>query len=154
VIDLIAATFAYYLPAYFVNGGLLVVGACLPRGDIPVATKWLGPHRTFGGLFFAVCCGGSAGLLVSSSTLGVFLGIGVWLGTLGGSLLKRLLEIEHGDPAPVIDQLDFIAGATLLGCFVEPPRVGYLLTIACITPFIHRAANVVAYRAGLKDVPY
>lgn len=154
VADLIVGAFAYYLPVYFVNAGLLFVWGCLFGEDIPVAARWLGPHRTFGGMFFAICCGGSVSLLVSSFTLGVFLGLGAWFGALGGSLIKRLLGIKRGDPAPVLDQLDFILGATLLGCLIESPKVEYFLIIVCATLFIHRAMNILAYKVGLKDVPY
>lgn len=152
-IDLIAAAFAYYLPAYFVNGGILLVYSMVKIG-IPVSIKWFGPRRGFDGLFFAVLCGGSVGLLVSSPHLGIFLGIGAWLGTLAGSFIKRRLKIKPGGQAPVLDQLDFVAGATLLGSLVEAPKFEYFLVIALATIFIHRAANILAYRAGLKDVPH
>jgi CDP-2,3-bis-(O-geranylgeranyl)-sn-glycerol synthase len=153
VIDLIVAAFVYYLPAYSVNAGMLFVGSIV-EGGFPVSTKWLGSRKTFDGLFFAICCGLSVGFLVSSPQLGIFLGIGAWLGTLGGSLVKRQLSIKLGAPAPVLDQLDFIIGATLLGLFVEAPRVEYFLIIICATPFIHRAMNILAYKVGLKNVPY
>lgn len=99
VADLIVGAFAYYLPAYFAEASFQFVWGCLSREDIPVAARRLGPHRTFGGMFLAICCGGSVGFLVSSFTLGVFLGLGTWFGALGGSLIKRLLGIKRGDPA-------------------------------------------------------
>jgi CDP-2,3-bis-(O-geranylgeranyl)-sn-glycerol synthase len=153
IIDLVARTFAYYLPAYFVNGGILFVYSMF-EGGIPVSVKWFGPHRTFDALLFAVLCGGSTGLLVSNLTLGVFLGAGAWLGALSSSFLKRRLGIKPGGKAPVLDQLDFVVGATSLGCLVEPPKLEYFLIIVFATIFIHRAANMLAYWAGLKDVPY
>lgn len=152
--DLIVGAFAYYLPAYFAEASFQFVWGCLSREDIPVAARRLGPHRTFGGMFLAICCGGSVGFLVSSFTLGVFLGLGTWFGALGGSLIKRLLGIKRGDPALVLDQLDFILGATLLGCLVKSPKVEYFLIIACATLFIHRAGNILAYKVGIKHIPY
>ena len=65
VIDLIVAAFVYYFPAYSVNGGMLFVGSMVEDG-FPVSTKWIGPRKTLDGLFFAICCGGSVGFLVSS----------------------------------------------------------------------------------------
>jgi len=153
VIDLIVAAFVYYLPAYAVNGGMFFVGSMV-EGGFPVSTKWIGPRKTFDGLFFAICCGLSVGFLVSSPQLGVFLGIGAWLGTVGNSFVKRQLGIKPSAPAPVLDQLDFVLGATLLGIFVEAPKVEYFLIIVPATFFIHRAMNILAYKAGLKDVPY
>jgi len=154
IVDVIIATFTYYLPAYFVNGGLLFFYSTIEGVGIPVSVRWFGPRRSFDGLLFAIFCGGSVGLLVSNPYLGVFLGVGSWLGALGGSFLKRRLGIEPGGPAPVLDQLDFIMGATLLGCLVEAPKVEYFLIIVCATLFIHRAMNILAYKVGLKDVPY
>lgn len=154
VVDIVVATFAYYLPAYFVNSGLLFFANMIEGVGVPISARWFGPHRGFDGLFFAIFCGGSVGFLVSSLSLGVFIGIGSWLGALGGSFLKRRLGIKLGGPAPVLDQLDFIMGATLLGCLVEAPKVEYFLIIACATFFIHRAMNVLVYKVGLKDVSY
>jgi len=145
--------FVYYLPAYFVNGGMLFVYSMF-EGGIPVSVKWFGPRRTFDGLFFAIFCGGSVGFLVSNFYLGVFLGIGSWFGALCSSFLKRRLGIKPGGPAPLLDQLDFIIGATLFGFFVEAPKIEYFLIIVCATLFTHRAMNILAYKVGLKDVPY
>jgi CDP-2,3-bis-(O-geranylgeranyl)-sn-glycerol synthase len=153
IVDLIAAAFIYYLPAYFVNGGLLFVYSMF-EGGIPVSARWFGPRRYFDGLFFAIFCGGSVGFLVSSLHLGIFLGIGSWFGTLGSSFIKRRLGLKPGAPVPVLDQLDFIVGATLLGFLVEASKVEYFLIIICATLFIHRAMNILAYKVGLKDVPY
>lgn len=154
IFDVIVATFAYYLPAYFVNGGLLFFFSRIEGVSIPVSVRWFGPRRGFDGLFFAIFCGGSVGLLVSSPQLGIFIGIGSWLGAIGGSFLKRRLGIKPGGSAPVLDQLDFIMGATLLGCLVEAPKVEYFLIIVLATLVIHRAMNIFAYKVGLKDVPY
>ena len=154
IINIIIATFAYYLPAYFVNSGLLFFYSSIEGVSFPISVRWFGPRRGFDGLFFAIFCGGSVGLLVSNPYLGVFLGVGSWLGALCGSFIKRRLKIKPGGPAPVLDQLDFIMGATLLGLLVEAPKVEYFLIIVCATLFIHRAINILAYRVGLKDVPY
>jgi CDP-diglyceride synthetase len=153
IIDLIVGAFVYYFPAYFVNGGMLFVYSMF-EGGIPVSVRWFGPRRAFDGLYFAIFCGGSVGFLVSNFYLGVFLGIGSWFGALGSSFLKRRLGIKPGGSAPVLDQLDFIMGATLFGFFVEATKIEYFLIIVCATLFIHRAMNILAYKVGLKDVPY
>lgn len=154
MLNLIVKAFAYYLPAYFTNAGFLLVGTLTRKKSFLISVKWFGSHKGFDSLFFAICCGGAIGLLVSSFTLGVFLGIGAWLGALGGSFLKRRFGIKNGDPAPLLDQLDFIIGSTLVGCFVTPPKIEYLMIIIIMTPFIHRATNIIAYKLGIKDVPY
>jgi CDP-2,3-bis-(O-geranylgeranyl)-sn-glycerol synthase len=154
IVGAILSTFAYYLPAYFVNSGLLFFDNSMGGLGVPVSIRWFGPRRGFDGLLFAIFCGGSAGLLFSNLYLGVFLGIGSWLGNLGGSFLKRRLGIMPGGSVPGLDQLDFIMGATLLGLFVKAPKVEYFLLIAIVTLFIHRSMNLLAYKVGLKDVPH
>jgi CDP-2,3-bis-(O-geranylgeranyl)-sn-glycerol synthase len=155
MLDLILEAFIYYLPAYFVNGGMLVYGFFFPpEKDLRVSTKLFGPNKTFGGLLFAIACGGIVGLLVSSFWLGVFLGIGTWIGTLGGGFLKRRLGIKPSDSAPIIDQLDFVFGATLLGYFILPPKIEYFLIILFLTPPLHKVFNILAYKMGIKNVAY
>ncbi len=153
MLNLILESFVYYIPAYFVNAGILLVYSLFGIG-ISLSPKIFGTQRNFGGLFFSIFCGGAIGLLVSSFWLGIFLGIGAWLGALGGSFLKRRVGMKSGSSAPLLDQLDFIIGATLLGCLILPPKFEHFLIILLVTPFIHRATNIIAFRLGIKNVPY
>ncbi len=86
---------------------------------------------------------------------------GAMLGDLLGSFIKRRLNIPRGAKAPVLDQLDFIAGTILLslavtgigGSFLQLGIV-YAITIVVLTPFIHRIVNKLAYKIKIKAVPY
>ncbi|HME56419.1 MAG TPA: CDP-2,3-bis-(O-geranylgeranyl)-sn-glycerol synthase [Candidatus Lokiarchaeia archaeon] len=86
---------------------------------------------------------------------------GAMLGDLLGSFIKRRLKIQRGDPAPVLDQLDFIAGVllfsmlfTAVGASFLQLDIKYLVTILVLTPFIHRVVNKLAFKLRVKDVPH
>jgi CDP-2,3-bis-(O-geranylgeranyl)-sn-glycerol synthase len=86
---------------------------------------------------------------------------GAMLGDLLGSFIKRRLNIPRGAKAPVLDQLDFVAGTILLslaatavgGSFIQLGIV-YIVAILVLTPLIHRIVNKLAYKIRIKAVPY
>lgn len=93
--------------------------------------------------------------MISPSILRVFLiSLGALLGDLLGSFIKRRMDLERGKPAPLLDQLDFVAVALLFGYIVTPLPWAYLVVILVLTPLIHLMANAIAYKAGLKSVPW
>jgi CDP-2,3-bis-(O-geranylgeranyl)-sn-glycerol synthase len=53
-----------------------------------------------------------------------------------------------------LDQLDFVAGALLLGSLAFMPPLDLLLIVLVITPFVHFLANNLAYWLKLKTVPW
>lgn len=86
---------------------------------------------------------------------------GAMLGDLMGSFTKRRLGITRGAKAPVLDQLDFVAGtitlslvATGIGGSFFQLGIAYIVAILLLTPFIHRIVNKLAYRIRIKAVPY
>jgi len=86
---------------------------------------------------------------------------GAMLGDLLGSFIKRRLRIERGTPAPVLDQLDFIAGVVLFsmlftfaGASFVQLDIKYIITIIVLTPLIHRVVNKLAFKLRVKDVPH
>ena len=90
----------------------------------------------------------------------VTLPLGAMLGDAAGSFVKRRLGRERGAPAPVLDQLGFVAGALLLTLAVVPDwtastfTLPVLVVVAVLTPVFHRLTNLVAYRWQLKDEPW
>lgn len=93
--------------------------------------------------------------MISPSILRVFLiSLGALLGDLLGSFIKRRMDLERGKPAPLLDQLDFVAVALLFGYIVTPLPWAYLVVILVLTPLIHLMANGIAYKSGLKSVPW
>ena len=89
------------------------------------------------------------------------LSFGAMLGDSTGSFIKRRLGIGSGGQAFLLDQLTFVLVAWLflfifyrdffLNYFGNLPAV---ITILVLTPLIHRAVNIAAYKMGKKPVPW
>ena len=94
----------------------------------------------------------------------VCLSFGSLLGDIMGSFIKRRLGIERGKKAPILDQFDFVIGAFLLTAlfharwvydtYIEGWHIAALIFLLIVTLLLHRAMNIIGYKAGLKDVPW
>jgi len=167
------------LPAYVPNNVAVVLGGGRPidGGRTWGGARLLGDGKTWRGLV----AGTLAGLLLAlvlgalAPTVGAALGValpgfplaaavglalGAMLGDIAGSLFKRRTGRERGAPFPVLDQLDFAAGALLLALVLAPtwtlatftPAV--LLAVVVLTPLLHVGTNVIGYWLGLKREPW
>ncbi len=87
------------------------------------------------------------------------LSFGALFGDMVGSFIKRRFGIERGEKLPLFDQLTFLIFAFLFA-YISSPYFGDLfslkivLTGFIITPFLHLLTNFIAYKLGLKDVPW
>lgn len=87
---------------------------------------------------------------------------GAAFGDLIAAFFKRRLNIGRGQPFWIVDQLDFQLMGVLLGSiptWIWPPITPLqfwpvIAHLFVITGAIHIIANVVAYRVGLKAVPW
>jgi CDP-2,3-bis-(O-geranylgeranyl)-sn-glycerol synthase len=86
--------------------------------------------------------------------LGLALSVGALMGDAAGSFIKRRINIGRGKPAPLLDQLDFVAGALILASLVVNIPLNLIILIVILSVFLHLAANYIAYLLGLKDVWY
>ncbi|MFX1509843.1 MAG: CDP-2,3-bis-(O-geranylgeranyl)-sn-glycerol synthase [Promethearchaeota archaeon] len=80
--------------------------------------------------------------------------LGALLGDLVGSFIKRRLKIERGRPAPLLDQLDFLIMAMLLGSLVTVIPLILAIFLLIVTPIIHLLANIIGYLLHLKREPW
>jgi CDP-2,3-bis-(O-geranylgeranyl)-sn-glycerol synthase len=96
------------------------------------------------------------GLTLPVMTLFVafMIALGALTGDLAGSFLKRRLGMERGADAPLLDQLNFIVGATVFAYFFTSITPGMILFMLVVTPAIHRAACIAGYKLGVKKVPW
>jgi CDP-2,3-bis-(O-geranylgeranyl)-sn-glycerol synthase len=163
------------LPAYVPNSVAVLVGGGPPidGGRTWRGARLLGDGKTWrgfvggtlGGTLVALAMNavrpGLAPALPAFPTAAVLsLPLGAMLGDAAGSFLKRRLGRERGAPAPVLDQLGFVAvalGGTLavapawtLATFTLP----VLAVVLLLTPLAHLLTNVGAYLLGLKDEPW
>ena len=148
-------TLYFILPAYFANGGALVFGGGTPidfgKSDSN-GVRWVGDGVTWRGMIVGTIIGMTSvsnGLLI-----GFLLGFGALLGDALGSFLKRRLGIGRGEPAPILDQLDFIIVALILVSPVIELNWIFIVFALLLTLFIHLITNTCAYLLGLKDVWY
>ncbi|MEM7826846.1 MAG: CDP-2,3-bis-(O-geranylgeranyl)-sn-glycerol synthase [Candidatus Aenigmatarchaeota archaeon] len=161
----------FILPAYAANAF-----PPLMKGKIPIDRgKKLGKYRilgdgktvegTLGGIAFGIFIGltqiffqskipRSMGLVEMTLPLILALSIGALTGDIIGSFIKRRLGIERGRPAPLLDQLDFLALAILFSSLLTRIKILHIFLLIILTPIIHYSANILGYLLRIKRVPY
>jgi len=165
------------LPAYLPNPAAALFG-----GGIPVdgGRRWsdgrrlLGDGKTWRGLVLGVLSGVLLGLIqVSVQDAGMLtwlprhtvlsvllLAVGALAGDMVKSFVKRRVGKERGAAWPLADQYDLVAGSLLLLLIGDYGFAAVYLTIPVVfwilllTPLLHRAANLIGYATGVKDVPW
>jgi len=158
-IDLTVVGYALYyiLPAYVANamptlfGGKTLID--LDRRFID-GRPIFGEHKTIRGFIIGLVAGVAVAFVQGSLIIGSVLTLGALLGDLGGAFIKRRLNFSPGQPFPILDQLDFIAGAFLLVSLVSAPSLETIFFITVLTPFLHILTNTCAYLLRIKDVPW
>lgn len=162
------------LPAYIANPTAAIFGGGTP---IDFGKKWhdgrriLGDGKTFRGLAWGAACGIVVGLLEMQVAAGepfvvlpvsvvIALSLGALLGDVVKSFFKRRLGFERGAGLPLIDQLDFVAGAWVLAYIVDPQwfignfTLPIIITVLIVTPLLHRATNIIGYHIKVKKEPW
>ena len=115
----------------------------------------MGNGVTIRGSLSGIACGVVAGVLLHMDLLLVFLlSSGAIAGDAAGSFIKRRLNMEQGTPAPVLDQLNFVAGGILFASLVKPIPLRWILILFVLTPFGHLLVNKTGYLLHMKDVPW
>lgn len=158
-------------PAYVANGFPPVV-----RGKKPLdfgknlgRNRLLGDGKTFEGTIFGIIAGVSAGFLQMSVQgqispelglakmtlpLAFALSSGAIVGDIAGAFVKRRAGIKRGDPAILLDQLDFLVVALLFAGFLVNLPLGIAAALLIITPPVHLFTNFIAYKAKIKKTPW
>ncbi len=162
------------LPAYIANPTAVVFGGGTP---IDFGKNWkdgrriLGDGKTFRGFIGGTICGIIIGLIQMKASpqfsLGAFtfsaivaLSFGALLGDIVKSFFKRRLGLARGAKFPLVDQLDFVAGAWILVYIVDPKwftdklSVWIMITVIVFTPILHRLTNIFGYYIKLKKEPW
>ncbi|RUM47838.1 MAG: CDP-2,3-bis-(O-geranylgeranyl)-sn-glycerol synthase [Hyperthermus sp.] len=158
-------TILVVLPALAANGSPVLLkgrGTPLDGGRQLLGKPLLGEGKTVEGTLLGLATGSTVALLLAAlygSLALAFMGFISSLGGLAGDIvaafIKRRLGLRRGEPAPVLDQLDFYAGS-LLALYAAGVVVD-LYTALLMAPLIyvlHRATNIAAHRKGLKKVPW
>jgi CDP-2,3-bis-(O-geranylgeranyl)-sn-glycerol synthase len=177
VVETVVVALWAMLPAYLPNNVAVVAGGGRPIDD---GRSWgerrlLGDGKTWRGTAVGVGAGAllavglnavrPAGLFGATPpefppTVAVALPAGAMLGDVAASFLKRRTGRERGAAFPVVDQLDFVAGALAVAAVAAPGWFGgvftpaVLLAVVLITPVLHFGTNLIAYLLGLKTEPW
>ncbi|MEM3041559.1 MAG: CDP-2,3-bis-(O-geranylgeranyl)-sn-glycerol synthase [Nitrososphaerota archaeon] len=158
----------YIFPAYCANGAPVLFGGGQPIDggrNFFDGRPIFGSHKTYRGFASGIVVGTivgwaqeylapNAGLPKGNVMLGFVLSLGALIGDLIGSFIKRRLNLKPGAPLPVLDQIDFVLVALLLGSLVKPPTLGDTIIILSLTVPIHLLVNVAAYLLRLKKDPW
>ena len=94
------------------------------------------------------------GSIIGGLVLGFLMAFGALLGDLVGSFIKRRIGLQSGEPAPIMDQLDFVVGALILSLLVVKISWEFFIIVAVLTLILHLGSNMIAYLLGIKDVWY
>jgi CDP-2,3-bis-(O-geranylgeranyl)-sn-glycerol synthase len=179
LVEWIAVAFWVMLPAYVPNNAAVLAGGGAPidGGRTLGGRRLLGDGKTWRGTAVGMLVGALLALALnvaqgsvadaSGFALPVLppaavlaLPLGAMLGDIAASFLKRRTGRQRGAAFPVLDQLDFVAGALLFTLVVAPDwllsvvTLPVLAVVLVLTPLLHVATNVGAYVLGLKDEPY
>lgn len=166
----------FIFPAYVANGVPVLFSGRTPI-DLGQThddgNRWFGPGKTFRGFVAGTVVGTLCGVLLALLWPGLlpFLGFeekisvsfllafGAMSGDLIGSFLKRRLHAPPGAKIRFLDQVPFVLVALLLAVLAFPvlaEQIGWwgFAFLLIFTVFIHRTVNFVAFKLGLKKVPW
>jgi len=156
--DLIVALY-FIVPAYTTNSTSLLLGGGKPidfEARFIDGERIFGAHKTING-FLGGLAFGTMTALVEELTFerglgltGFLVALGSVLGDLAGAFVKRRMKISPGNPLPVIDQLDFVAGALLLSYPFANYPLGMIVFVVLVTPPFHILTNAIAYVLKIK----
>ncbi|VVB74577.1 CDP-archaeol synthase [Candidatus Tiddalikarchaeum anstoanum] len=173
--DIIVQTLQILIPAYIANGSPpFLIRMPFKKHPLDFGLK-IGKNRVFGdgktieGLILASIMGYLMGLLVTyfisilPSTITalslpplsyLFIGLGAMIGDLIGSFYKRRMGLPRGANMGLLDMEDFIIGSLIAVRFYTPYSWYIVIIALVLTPIVHRAANIIGYKIGVKREPW
>jgi len=168
ILDLIL----FLLPIYVANAIPVVLGGGAPLDfglRMPDGQRLLGDSKTIRGFLAGVIAGTAAGGVIAlvyrlpffidprMQFLGGFIvALGTMCGDAMGSFIKRRFKVGSGRPF-ILDSIFFVVIALVLVYpFVLPGLydLGNLVFFLVLTIILHPLTNMIANRAGLKNVPW
>jgi len=179
IVETVVVAFWATLPAYVPNNAAVLAGGSRPidGGRTLGNERLLGDGKTWRGTAAGTLAGPALALVLDAVRPGavealgvqvpefglvpaVALALGAMAGDITASFFKRRTGRRRGASFPLVDQLDFVAGAlglTLLAAprwFFETFTLGVITVVVVATPLIHLGVNGLAYAAGLTSEPY
>ncbi len=177
---ILPAYFANSMPVQFSKIKILEkYGKPIDRGKCWQGIRLLGDGKTWRGFFIGIISGTVVGAILTilqqdatyffsellstpelvlpqmTVELAFMLSFGTIIGDMTASFIKRRVGLKSGDPAPLLDQLDFVFGAFFFSWLLT--RVidyDMFFVIVVMTPMVHIAANFLAWIWKLKRNPW
>ncbi len=174
-------TIILLIPEYIANGSPPVISKILKHNCKPIdfgknfidGKRIFGDGKTIEGFIGGMLSGYSLSLIIYSILISIIpskylniltipdpkdvlvLSFLALCGDLLGAFIKRRLGLARGAPAPILDQLDFLVFPLLYMYYVLDVHDIYVYIIALLfTIFMHLFTNFVAYKLGIKNVPW
>ena len=161
---LIARALEFIFPAYVANAVPVLAGGGRPLDcgrNFLDGRPIFGKNKTIRGFLVGLMMGTVAGLAESlvfnyPLSFGFAISLGALVGDLAGAFTKRRLGLPPGELLPIVDQIDFIAGAIVFSLPISLQWLSWelVVTVLIITPPIHLLTNFGAYKLGLKSNPW
>jgi len=161
---LIARALEFIFPAYVANAVPVLAGGGRPLDcgrNFLDGRPIFGKNKTIRGFLVGLMMGTVAGLAESfvfnyPPSFGFAISLGALVGDLAGAFTKRRLGLPPGELLPIVDQIDFIAGAIVFSLPISLQWLSWelVVTVLIITPPIHLLTNFGAYKLGLKSNPW
>ncbi|MDD4353145.1 MAG: CDP-2,3-bis-(O-geranylgeranyl)-sn-glycerol synthase [Candidatus Nanoarchaeia archaeon] len=171
MLNIIISTIQLLLPAYLANGAPTFL-IKFKKHSLDFGKKWgknriFGEGKTFEGLIFACLIAFISGLLIkyvyyylnlpwiNITPFGyAFIGLGAMLGDLTGSFIKRRMNMKRGQNAGLLDMMDFMIGTLIFIRILTEYSYWVMIIGLTLTPLIHRLANIIGYKIGVKKEPW
>lgn len=167
------------LPAYLPNNVAVLAGGGPPidGGRTWRGQRLLGDGKTWQGTAAGVAAGVAAAIALNllntpaseavgipfptfSAGIALAFPVGALAGDIAASFIKRRSGRARGAPVPLLDQLDFLLMALLLGAVIDPAWMGDVFSpllvavVVVLTVLLHLGTNGIAYALGVKDEPW
>lgn len=158
---------AYFLaPVWIVNISLVFCGYFRRNGwlpDWPIdrgkvffdGKRFTGESVTFYGLALSIIFGLLVGEAQRRFYAGFLLGLGGWFGNAMGSFIKRRIGLAQGAFVPLLDHIDYVAGAFLFYCASREPISRPIIIYGIVlTLLFHPIVCFLGFKAGFKEKPW
>lgn len=130
--------------------------------------RLLGDGKTIEGFFIAILTATIVGIiqnyLININNYSYFLnipifaysliGFGAMFGDSISSYFKRRNNLKRGEKGGIIEMIDFVIGSFVFIIPFVNYSIWSFLIVILITPLIHRTANIIGYKIGVKREPW
>ncbi len=156
-----------YLPSAFANMAPVIFHKC-DFLNISINKKLFGKNKTYRGFFFGILI--SIIVVIFQRTLsaqaqnielldyqniniiifGSLMGIGALLGDLLKSYFKRKLKIRPGKSFPMIDQIDWVIGSSVVLFFYISLKLKFIIYSLIMLGVLHLLTNILSYKLKIR----